>query len=206
MLTWTEDQTGYPMIYIPSLRLWIHALPITKIQFEVYLSNANDFGNSGYREILVQNPRVSFRHFDDNDYEGLFLTGVSVRAVQKYLSWCGINYQLPDNRQWKQAYSWLLSQPVHEHPTNWNAFSQSAQAIWEGLGRIHRPQNLAEQMLMQGGILEWVIDRDKLPAGYGGMGRPHSSFWNVLRHPADAPVHPIEDIRPFGFRLIRSDK
>lgn len=205
MLTWMEDQTGYPMIYLPPLRLWIQALPITKVQFEVYLSKINDFGNAGYREILAQNPRVSFRHFDNSNYEGLFLTGISVRTVQKYLSWCGTDYDLPDNRQWKSAYSWLLSQPVHNYPMNWSALSPSAQANWEGLGRIHRPKNLAEQMLMQSGILEWVTDRDNSPAGYGGMGRPRSSFWSVLRHPADAPVHPIGDIKPFGFRLIRRD-
>lgn len=202
-----KDITGFPLLYIPPLSMWLQTFPISKVQFEVFLSQSRDYQNADYERILAQNPRVSFRHFHANNYEGLFLTGISVSVVQKYLMWCGNDYLLPTNLQWKIAYSWLSAQPACQFPEKLSEYSEIVQLIWQGIFQIRRPKNLAEQLLMQYGVMEWVIDRDTVPKnGYGGMGQPRPSFWNVLHHPTDAPIRPINDLKSFGFRLLWSEK
>ena len=56
------DKAGFPMIWVDKpLSAYIHWLPVTKIQFELFMcdSPSSDLSDAWYREVLSLNPRVS---------------------------------------------------------------------------------------------------------------------------------------------------
>ena len=70
------DRTGFPLIAVPSVGVEVQLLPVTKIQFECFLAEPNDFGDAWYEEVLTFNPRISYRQFMADTRERLFITGI----------------------------------------------------------------------------------------------------------------------------------
>lgn len=69
------DRTGFPYIESKDLALAVSLLPLTKLQFEVYLADLTPQGDRWYEELLALNPRVSPQRFTSEQRERLFLTG-----------------------------------------------------------------------------------------------------------------------------------
>ena len=75
MSSWC-DPCGFPVIPVESLGLSVHLLPVAKVQFERFLAEPNDYGDSWYEELLALNPRSSHTRLDNETRERAFLTGV----------------------------------------------------------------------------------------------------------------------------------
>jgi len=205
------DSTGYPLIYIEPLESWLQLLPVSKMQFEQFLAQPNEYDDHWYEQLLALNPRVPFRHFDRTNYEQLFLTGIRPDEAQDFARWLGQGFRLPTVPEWREAYGWLIEQSALPRPGVWDGLSLSAQVIWKRLWdqQISGELRLAHQALLENGVLEWVSELGTVGSRSGGMGTPRPNFWSILRQPTDEPAFPLDlnnriTLRSFGFRLLRS--
>ena len=207
MTDWKVDRTGFPLIQIPKWKVWINFFPITKLQFEDYLAIERTYGDNWYSELLKLNPRISFRTFDENNYENLFLTGIRISEAIDFAEWLGEGYSIPQCEEWQQAYNWFASQATIRQPECWDDLCQPAKEMWQTLYSLKQSGTLAEQALLEDGILEWVSEKSGPHKFFGGMGRPRSEFFICLRTPDEEPLPPVNSearacLKAFGMRLL----
>src|SRR3954470_13935987 len=110
-----KDRVGFPMLQVEP-DLYLHWLPITKIQFEYFLSDAYDrsFDIRWYEEVLGLNPRVTPAKISPANYWNAFLSGVLPAEAKRFAFWCGDGFRLPSAREWARAYCILSSQPEQD--------------------------------------------------------------------------------------------
>lgn len=192
------DKTGFPLVEVKELGL-ISLWPITKVQFERFMADASVIGDKWYDTVLKLNPRVSYKYFDRNDYEKLFLTGIKPQEALQFARWLGEDFDLPTVDEWRSFYQILESRDMPSSPAS--AFSMRASAMWIRLRSFARaPRNFA---LMEDGLVEWVRKGTK----YIGVGSPRHSFLLNAYDPLNDVVVPIEErLFYFGFRLIKRQK
>lgn len=202
----TDDKTKFPLIEIPdigTLTLW----PITKIQFEKFIAQSNQYGDVWYDEILKCNPRVSYKSVDKKNYEQLFITGLYPKETVPFSKWFGEGYRIPTVKEWRDVYQLLSSSSnTLAEPAG---VSEQAKKIWEKIrsfSEIPEPLPLYKFLLMEGGVIEWVRKDNE---NYVGIGRPrndlHPTCHNPLTDLFERPRKSIPDKRLeyHGFRLIR---
>jgi len=113
-LTLTTDRTGYPMIRSDALGVFVHWLPVTKLQLEWFLCDqpSNRFNQEWYERILgvhKSDPgRVSAALVTDRTYYRALATGLTPGEVEPFANWLargdGGQYELPTHKEWKILY------------------------------------------------------------------------------------------------------
>jgi hypothetical protein len=197
------DGSGYPLIYVEPLGSFVHLFPVTKAQFERFITSANKpgFGDAWYAERLRMNPRASYTSHEPPNLDNLFITGITVDEAASFSKWLGRRYSLLSKEGWRTCYEWLGTQAAGSAPSELSErLAGDALAIWEIVHHQCRerqhPPTLRELSLMTRGVLEWVVE---LEGRYCGVGEPASSIH--IRKAFD-PVRPLGTrLKNLGFRL-----
>jgi hypothetical protein len=199
------DHIGYPWIELDH-RLAVSLLPITKYQFEAFLSEPGGLSNSWYEQLIAINPRCSWRNFEDARREQLFMTGVFPQEALQFAKWLGEEYDLPTAGEWRhidEALRKLKGTAPTVETFLREALSHAAERLITRLVRVSRIQSWHGLTLMRRGIMEWVHVGEKF--GCHGVTRPN--FWPMTHNPrVDPPQLPLKSNRrnkQCGFRLVR---
>jgi hypothetical protein len=201
---WDVDATGYPLVFVEPLKAYVQLFPITKPQFEKFISSGarREYGDEWYDVINALNPRASYCNRDVPAREQLFMTGLTPVESETFGRWLGRSYALLTAQEWSACYNWFGEQAAPTVPLDlYDRLSRDALGIWEMVQdqwlEQSRPPTLRELSLMTQGILEWVVEQ---PGRHCGLGDPVSS--QSQRRP-EHPVHPIGEsrLRNIGFRL-----
>jgi hypothetical protein len=191
----TDNKTHFPLLEIKdigSLTLW----PIMKLQFEMYISQINQYGDTWYDEILKCNPRVSYHQVSKKNYERLFITGLHIEEVLSFSKWFGEDFRIPTAEEWREIYILMDTQPDFSPPSD---MSYQANTIWKKIAKFSNSP--IKFSFLKEGVIEWVSTGES----YAGKGDPRPS---LLPH----AFKPSEDIIKFkrderrnylGFRLIK---
>ncbi len=193
------DKTGFPLVTMEELGTF-HILPITKFQFEMFISETNRYGDNWYSSILKLNPRISYKYFDEKNYERIFTTGVLPEEALDFARWLGEGFDLPTIDEWRGFYRLLKGDIRFESLTSNSNISARAFTELQKLKMfLSTPLKFT---LMKDGLVEWVRRNDK----YVGLGSPRNSFhpnaWNPLTDEVRV-INITERLFYFGFRLIR---
>jgi len=218
-----KDKAGFPMFWVEEAKLYIHWLPITKIQFEFFMCDAPDnrFDATWYDEVLQLNGRISPGSIRLNNYWHAFLTGVTPAETQAFARWSGEGYQLPTLAKWNEIYKSLQKKPPIKDPLDRMGslgLNQRTTTILQKLENVSNlapaeygyDRSLADQIFMRLGVMEWV-ESDILQHRWGGMGETYSSFHSSLFTPNNgqpqAPKEPeVQRLSYYGARLLWSDR
>lgn len=216
------DRTGFPMVYIDTLKAYIHWLPVTKIQFEQFICSqpSSQFDELWYSQLLELNSRISPGSVRDINYWQAFLTGVVPREAQSFARWCGEGYSVPTLADWFAAYKELKELPpengsvvepfVHEYKRvsdrTRTLLSRLDNASVRACKEADYKRTLADQMFMRLGVMEWVEVNDQR-SYWGGMGETNSKLHGNLFTPdhgqASRPNRPeTTRLSYYGFRLL----
>jgi len=220
------DPLGFPMIWVPELRAHVHWLPLTRIQYELFLARggAEELDCGWYTELCQRQRRVSAREVTADNFWRCLLTGVLPQEAQAVAEWLGPGFRLPKSSEWLEL---LRAADRPSAPVNWSELTPTvsprclellqAFAALPLKGRRSEPTarypdgrlplTLADRMLLRGGLLEWV-DTGSPEQPWGGMGEVHGSLHRYISRLQDGevriPRRPTEErIGHFGFRLIR---
>jgi hypothetical protein len=212
------DPTGFPLIWVSEIGLYVHSLPVTKMQFEHFLCDATDghFDSRWYDEILRLNPRVSARRIWSGNYWNAFLSGILPPEAERFAAWCGPGYRLLRTSEWHDLYRALENQStatleescLHANlaPHHRDLIAQVERAVEDACLQSGDQCRMAERTLMRLGLIEWTALEGPNPNLWAGLGEPHPSFCGNLFlpaqrdliQPADAETHRLAS---FGFRL-----
>jgi hypothetical protein len=188
------DETGFPLVEVNGLGT-VTVWPIAKLQFERYIAETNSFGDKRYDIILGLNPRISYKYFDINNYEKLFISGIKPLEALEYAKWLGPDYDLLTLDEWRTFHTSLGVRNIPELPGN---LSIPAGCIWKKLA--NHMNTLKDLTLIQGGLVEWV----KKDSKFVGLGAPRSSFLHHVLNPLKDECVPVKErVYYLGFRLIR---
>lgn len=225
------DPLGFPMIWVRGLEAHVHWLPLTCIQFELFLARggAEELDAGWYAERHERKARLSAREITTDNFWRCLLTGVLPQEAQAVAEWLGPGFRLSTSTEWLTLFR--AAERVPAQTLDWSTLAPSvsprclellrAFAALPPKGRHAEatqeapdgglPQTLADQMLLRGGLLEWV-DTGSLGQPWGGAGEVHDSLHRQISRLQDGevriPRRPTERrIDHFGFRLIckRSD-
>jgi len=206
------DKTGFPLVEVEinvetKKKLFVHVLPVTKIQFEKFMSDSNipDFNDEVYEGLLKLNPRVSYRKFTKENYWNLFVTGVFPEEAVKFAEYLGDDYRIPSVEEWCEIYKYSeqnfrgvkLDKLCLEEKTN---LQKKSGMILKGLKKC-AGDDLFNISIIENGILEWAKERGK----YVGKGMPNAKFWPNTLNPLIDIVRPAgkERLHCVGFRLVK---
>ncbi len=189
------DKTGFPFLEIDNLGafgLW----PVTKIQYERHISETNSFGDKLYDVIVKMNPRVSTNEINKENYEGVFITGITPQEAINYANWIGPGFGLPTIDEWRKFYMTIKDESIPVYTLS--GLSIKATDIWNHLYK--RMKKMRDFALFEGGLVEWVTEKDK----YVGVGKPRQHFHPNTYDPQKDSIKPLKErIYYFGFRLIK---
>ncbi len=201
------DRAGFPLVHVPDRGVFIHLLPVTKLQFECFLAEPKGFDDPWYEEVLAANPRASVRGWDDEAREQLFLTGVTPEEASAFARWLGPEWSLPSLDLWRHVYRALARtafRPGHLDVWSRPPTDGLASRLIRQLVSDVAPATLLDVSLMSGGVMEWVRDEE----GFGAIGVPRPHFAQILsdplRSPPLRPIHPDARLPYLGFRLVRT--
>jgi Sulfatase-modifying factor enzyme 1 len=213
------DPTGFPMVWLPTLGLYVHWLPVTKIQFEHFLCDALDghFDSPWYEEVLRLNPRITARRIWRGNYWQAFTTGVLPSEAERFAAWCGEGYRLPTRDEWTRAYLQMKVEPEGEPlpPPLLDSLRERPRELLDRVVAAAREASVSfgfnpgseTSLLFRFGILEWVALEGEAPARWGGIGEPNPAFHGNLLAPEQGEIvlperAETERLPPFGFRLV----
>ena len=203
------DRTGFPYLPLPSTRLAIGLLPVTKAQVEVYLADPAGPGDDWYAELLAVGPRAGWRSPAQAPATEYVLTGVLPPEVEQFCGWLGAGYRLPNVPEWRAG-----DRTVAALPPDW--FRELADTLPArgghpaATGLLRRfadagRETAPERTLFRDGVLEWVTKPGGPP---GGLGRPPAGkAGKMIIDPQS--FDPVVSLRPgrnplFGVRLVRT--
>jgi len=218
------DSTNFPMMYIESGKFHIHWMPVTKIQFEYFLSSGSvtSFGSAWYEQVLDYNERVTPGLVTANNYWQSFITGITPMEIKAFAGWLGKEYDIPTHDEWQIAYKYLKAETedaghigrlVDTPGINRRAstlIKNIAASLKDVRFEVRGGRTLADQALMRLGIMEYVY-RDDRRNTYGGYGQPNSSFFGSASTPDKGLPERLVDehngakMMHYGVRLIKRD-
>ena len=191
-----DNKSHFPLLEIKdigSLTLW----PITKIQFEEYISQVNQYGDTWYDEILSCNPRISYQNVSKKNYERLFITGLTIEEVQSFSKWFGEDFRIPSVEEWREIYRLMGTQDDFSPPSD---MSYPANKIWKKLSKFSNSP--IKFSFLQDGVIEWVSSGEN----YAGLGAPRPSLFPNAFNPLTDIIKKFkrdERLNYLGFRLIK---
>jgi len=195
------DPTGFPMVKLR--RFDIQLLPVTKVQFETFMAESGEFGDSWYEEILSVSPRASYRNCANENRENVFITGLLPQEIMKFARWMGEGFALPTVAEWRDIYGCLSYEFIKEYEQLISKCpSQQASCLLKRLGEQLGIDSWLKISLMKDGLLEWTMDGN----AWVGLGSPRSEFLPNLYNPFGEVVRPIDtNTRSpyFGCRFLR---
>ena len=198
------DPTGFPLIPLPELAVAVQLLPLTKVQYECFLSQPGLPGDLHYEQLLELNPRVSCGAVTERNREGLFVTGILPAEAEQVAQWFGTAWRIPSKEEWQSIYGALAGNSHPFDSCDRQTLSRLAAKTIDALQARSCPSGLLERCLFRGGILEWV----RFDGEWGGLGEPRPEFASYLIDPAHGdPIVPIRSdrrMKEFGARLIRA--
>ena len=191
-----DNKSHFPLLEIKgvgSLTLW----PITKIQFEMFISQVNRYGDTWYDEILSCNPRISYQNVSKKNYEQLFITGLHIEEVLSFSKWFGEDFRIPTVEEWRQIYGLISTLPGFTAPLD---LSYSANIIWKKITKISNfPIKFS---LMQDGVIEWVSNGEKYTALSAIRPTIYPNTFNPLKDFVEK-FKQDERLNYLGFRLLK---
>jgi hypothetical protein len=191
-----DNKSHFPLLEIKdigSLTLW----PITKIQFEEYISQVNRYGDTWYDEILNCNPRVSYQQVSKKNYERLFITGLNIEEVLSFSKWFGEDFRIPSVEEWREIYRLMGTQADFPPPSD---MSYPANKIWEKLSKFSNSP--IKFSFLQDGVIEWVSSGES----FAGLGAPRPNLIPNTFNPLKDIIKKFkrdERLNYLGFRLIK---
>jgi hypothetical protein len=116
------------MIWVAPLGAYVHWLPVTKLQFELFLCDqpSNRFDQDWYNELLrvhvqgesaseIEIGRVSPSMIRRDNYFKAFLTGIRPSEIAPFISWLDEsqdgNFDLPTDEEWRTICDELCRTP-----------------------------------------------------------------------------------------------
>lgn len=213
-----HDPTGFPLILVPELGLYVHGLPVTKMQFEHFLCDATDghFDSRWYDEIRRLNPRMSARRIERSNYWNAFLSGLLPAEAERFAAWCGPGYRLLRTSEWQRLYRALERQDATSleetgllaglAPHHRELITQVERAVEDACTQSGDRCHMTERTLMRMGLIEWTAIEGPNQNLWAGLGEPHPSFCGNLFTPARGDlIQPADGetrrLPSFGFRL-----
>jgi hypothetical protein len=205
----SSDRTGFPVAQIEQIGLAFNLLPVTKVQFEQFLSEPRGNSDLWYEKVLEVSPRTSWRRITESERPGLFMTGILPHEVSWFGQWLGEDFALPDITQWRQIDHWACHTRYNGNLWKNAGMSLAARYMLEEMEQQLQPQTWSEIMMLHGerrdAIGNWVQwqDEDHRDVNYGVLGRVPRSVGNPQKHPPFLPPSPqYRDVR-YGFRLMQ---
>jgi formylglycine-generating enzyme required for sulfatase activity len=215
------DPTGFPLVFVEPVGLWVQWLPVTKIQLEKFLCATGDarFDARWYSHLLDLNPRISPRKVRQGNYWQALLTGILPQEAESFARWLGEGYRLPSAGEWRQIYlavkepsqaqdlpSEALLADLPERSRDLLTHVEQAAAAERGAAA---DRSVADRMLLRGGVMEWVED-ERNPQRWSGRGETPRRFHAALYVADDPePARPNDPttrrLQQYGFRLVRAE-
>ncbi len=217
-MEYIADPFGFPMVWVQEARAWVHCLPVTHVQLDMFRERGGQFREG-------QDKPVPIKDLEAHNYTRAFATRVEPDDARK-LARCfedmtGDQFRLPSPAEWHTVYRVLAGRSFSDELTEMMSCCRDrarslAKRLHEILAgpvqdSVSFKLKLADRMLFRLGVMEWV----RLPSGtsparggeYAGMGLPAQHSWASLSDPELlAPVRPRRNqpTPPFGFRLWRN--
>lgn len=202
------DRTGFPMIRLDEFECYVNLYPITKIQFEYFLCDrvaSRGFNEAWYLERLAANQRCSPLQVTNENFEQAFMTGLlpetETNAFGKWLFGKEFLARIPDVHEWHAIYTNCASElPIPNsdfdevdgiNPRALDLIktldARSSGGFANKSPFINRPQTtneinrmLTHQMLLEGGMSEWVKEGNNWGAKGGAIPRLGGQHGNPL--------------------------
>jgi hypothetical protein len=223
------DPLGFPMVWVHALKAYVHWMPMTRIQFELFLARggAEELNADWYAKRCESDRRPSAADLTSENFAQCLLTGVLPEEAQIIADWLGPDFQLLTHDEWVTVLR--AADQEEAEPVDWAALPAMSMAsprcieLLRALGTLplqgpwglpapeapdgYHPPKRADQMLLRGGVLEWVhTGRPEAP--WGGLGQVHHTLHRRIPDLFDEdvviPRQPTEErIGYFGFRLAR---
>lgn len=204
------------MLWSDRLGAHVHLLPVTKIQFEYFLTDRPEphFSESWYKGVLAHNPRVSPGKVRQKNYWNAFLTGLTPEEAGNFANWLGKTtddaFELPTSDEWYELYQEMKGQPPLSQALFRSLnFPARVEALLQNVDKAaameqEAQRDLADSMMLREGVFEWVqLKGDK----WGGAGLPNGSIGGgIINLDAGQPKQPqaVDPAPPFyGFRLLK---
>ena len=195
----TFDKAGFPMLRVRKVGAF-HLWPVTKFQFEQFMSETGRYGDKWYDSILSINEGISFENLSEGNYERLFMTGILPGEAMDFAGWLGEDFDLPTEGEWKKFYRAVKN--LFNIRLSPYGLSDPAVTLGRKIDEfLNTPLTFS---FLKGGVVEWL----KGEKGYVGRGAPRDSFFPNAWNPLNDSIRAIdrkERIFYFGFRLIRRE-
>jgi len=212
-----HDRTRFPMVWSDAAQAFIGYFPVTKIQLEYFLCDRPGaaFDQRWYESLLKLNERIAPGRIQSDNFYKAFVTGISPVQAKQFAAWLGREsdetYTLLNQRQWYDVYEefreyespGIQSLLLPAQPPRVELLLQKIDSVCQ---KMKSPASLADAMLMQGGVFEWVeMDGD----AWGGAGKPIAALNPGLislsnRRPRQ-PGNTESATAFFGFRVIKRE-
>lgn len=198
------DRFGFPLVEFEGIAK-LSLLPITKYQYERFLSEKGEPCQNHYDDLLRISQRVSWRSFNENNFEFLFVGGIFPQEALEFAKYVGSDYDLPSANGWKLCANLLKQHSLNEFKyfflNKKNFFCPAAQNIIQFILNRKNYKTLYHLSLFEGGMLEWV----KIGSEYAVLGKPRNSFLHNTYNPIiDDPIRVVTNERLYyiGFRIF----
>lgn len=176
--------------------LWVQALPTLKYQFEAFAATAEGFDNAWYEASQItpaHNSPIPWRttpsSLTSDNYEGAFVGGLTADEAIRFARRVHPHAVLPTLELWRALYNHTRGR--EEDLSRFLAEPDAAHGTYlTSLQTRLRPTDLAQAMLLEGGLLEWA----ELPLFEGSawrlIGRPRRELLQLAFNPVTNPVEP----------------
>jgi hypothetical protein len=216
---WVLDRAGFPMFLVEAVGSYLHWVPLTKVQLETYLCGRPPAPahEPWYESLLRLNGRCPPQLIGPENYWQAFATGLKPAECQAFADWNGElaedSFALPGKSEWLTAYKSLKQLPPLPR-AELDALQLRPRVrrlllrLEDASARAHgAKRTLADQMLLRGGVMEWVHCQDRR-GDWGAFGRPHPRFHTTVDEmDLGQPSFPVsaDNLRlpSHGLRLFR---
>ncbi len=198
----TSDRTNFPIVIVEEAAVEVQLLPVTKVQFEAFVTPPTPANQEQYLEMQALNPAASPETFTKDNREQLFVSGILPEEAIAFARWLGEGFDLPTVKEWRAILAALRRVPEPRHIRLTELVKGQAGLILNKLSAQLHIRTMADYTLMRGGLVEWV--RQDMDLVGLGMPRPefHPNLWDPLTH-VITPIRLDERVPYFGFRLVR---
>jgi len=231
------DHAGFPLIWVEPINAFLGWLPTTKIQFEYFLCDSpkQRYDEKWYQMILELCKPVSDSHGPEerndirlrlsptsvrkDNFYGLFITGIFPQEAIDFAEYCSdtkYQYRLPEADEWKSAYKYLRGFEPIPDPADFFQLRKRAYTVVNALDKISKAlflknpneRTLADQMIMENGVMEWASNEVRGEIEWVGFGKAHGKLKGSLRGATEMEKPPKPEknrIKHYGYRMLAQE-